>query len=121
MAIWKKLERVSYIKLSKIREAQIQSCFKCNVEFHYPKNTIELQDIIEELKILSKAIETVEDNNDSVLDYLSSFYGQNNKKRSEKSASFLTVTRISYYFSRKSNMENNYFPNEYLNAYPLTL
>ena len=88
------------------------------------------------MKILSKAIETVEDNNDSVLDYLSSFYGQNNKKRdwlividdvsglvdrSEKSASFLTVTRISYYFSRKSNMENNYFPNEYLNAYPLTL
>ena len=107
-----KAEWVSYIKLGKIREAQIQSCFKCDVEFHYPKNTIELEDIIEEFKMRSKASETVKDrfeneNNDNDLNYSNSFYGENNKKRdrlivvddvsgladiSEKLASFLTAT-----------------------------
>ena len=81
-----KAKWVSYIKLGKIREAQIQSCFKCDVEFHYPKNTIELEDIIEEFKMRSKASETVKDrfeneNNDNDLNYSNSFYGENNKKR----------------------------------------
>ena len=53
---------------------------KCYVEFHYPKNIIELKYIIEEFKMLSKAIETIEDSNNNQLDYLSSFYGKNNNK-----------------------------------------
>ena len=53
---------------------------KCYVEFHYPKNIIELEYIIEEFKMLSKAIETIEDSNNNQLDYLSSFYGKNNNK-----------------------------------------
>lgn len=54
---------------------------KCYVEFHYPKNIIELEDIIEEFKILSKTIEAIGDSNDNQIDYLSSFYGKNIKKR----------------------------------------
>ena len=54
----KKTEWVSYIKLSKIREAQLQSCFKCDVEFHCPKTTNELEKIIEEFKVRFQASET---------------------------------------------------------------
>ena len=54
---------------------------KCYVEFHYPKNIIELEDIIEEFKMLSKTIEAIGDSNDNQIDYLSSFYGKNIKKR----------------------------------------
>ena len=54
---------------------------KCYIEFHYPKNIIELEDIIEEFKILSKTIEAIGDSNDNQIDYLSSFYGKNIKKR----------------------------------------
>ena len=32
----KKTEWVSYFKLTKEREAEIESCFTCDVEFHYP-------------------------------------------------------------------------------------
>ena len=32
-----KAEWISYIKLDKRREAEIQSCFDCELEFHYPK------------------------------------------------------------------------------------
>ena len=32
----KKTEWVSYIDLTKEREAEIQSCFNCEAEFHYP-------------------------------------------------------------------------------------
>ena len=91
-----------YIKLSKIREVQIQSYFKCDVEFQYRKNTIELDDIIEEFKMLSKTIEMAKDSNDNKLNYLSSFYGKDRlivlddvsglADRSEKFASFLMVT-----------------------------
>ena len=32
----KKTEWVSYFRLTKEREAEIESCFTCDVEFHYP-------------------------------------------------------------------------------------
>ena len=36
-----------YIQLDEVREVQIQSCFKCNVEFHYPSSTLEFEDVLE--------------------------------------------------------------------------
>ena len=74
-----KVEWLSYIKLDKIREAQIQSCFKYEIEFNYPKNVIEFEDIIEEFKVRSKASETIDVDNE--LNHLTSFYGENKKKR----------------------------------------
>lgn len=35
---FKKVEWVSSIDLDKDREAEIGSCFLCEIEFHYPKN-----------------------------------------------------------------------------------
>ena len=33
-----KVEWFSYIKLDKAKEAKMESCFDCKLEFHYPKN-----------------------------------------------------------------------------------
>ena len=48
-----KTEWVSYIKLDKAREAEIQSCFNCQVEFHYPKNREAFDNLLEDFKIKS--------------------------------------------------------------------
>ena len=44
----KKTEQVSYIKLTKEREAEIESCFMCEVEFHYPEDQDVLTDLLDE-------------------------------------------------------------------------
>ena len=31
-------------------EAEIESCFQCDVEFHYPQDQVALSDLIEEFK-----------------------------------------------------------------------
>ena len=46
----KKIEWVSYIKLPKEREAEIESCFTCEVEFHYPQDQDALTDLLDEFK-----------------------------------------------------------------------
>ena len=46
----KKAEWVSYIILTREREAEIESCFQCEVEFHYLQDQVALSDLIEELK-----------------------------------------------------------------------
>ena len=38
----KKSEWVSFIKLMPEREAEIESCFQCKVEFHYPQDQMNL-------------------------------------------------------------------------------
>ena len=40
----KKTEGVTYIKLTKEREAEIESCFACSVEFHYLQGQSDLKD-----------------------------------------------------------------------------
>ena len=45
------MEWISYIELDEVREAQIQSCFKCNVEFHYPTSILEFKDVLENFKV----------------------------------------------------------------------
>ena len=79
---------------------------KCEIEFHYPKDLVEFDDIIEEFKLRLKATETTSDI-DNELNYLTSCYGENKKRdrlivmdnvsgladRSEKFTSFLTVAR----------------------------
>ena len=45
-----KAEWVSYIILTREREAEIKSCFQYMVEFHYPQDQFALSDLIEELK-----------------------------------------------------------------------
>ena len=49
----KKTVWVSYIILTKERKTEIESCFQCEVEFHYPQDQVALSDLIEEFKIRS--------------------------------------------------------------------
>ena len=101
-----KVEWISYIKLDKGREAEIQSCFDCELEFHYPKNKEHFENLLQDFKIkLSQTGESsdtysVDDNRDGT-------YGENTKRdrlivmddvsgladTSQKFASFLTVAR----------------------------
>lgn len=45
-----KVEWVSQIKLSAKREAEIESCFSTEDEFHYPHTVDELNELAEDLK-----------------------------------------------------------------------
>ena len=55
--ILKKAEWVSYIPLTKKREAEIQSNFSCVVDFWYPHSVDELGDLLEEFKQKSRSEE----------------------------------------------------------------
>ena len=46
------------IKLSKEREVEIESCFACPVEFHYPQGQNDLKDFLDDFKQISKSDET---------------------------------------------------------------
>lgn len=75
--IFGKLEKAKWvlqIRLSKQRKAQIQSCFICPLEFYYPKNVDEHDDLPEEIK---KDREGVVDDTDSAA--AKTDYGQNKR------------------------------------------
>ena len=46
----KKEECISYIVLTRETDTEIESCFQCDVEFHYPQDQVALSDLIEEFK-----------------------------------------------------------------------
>ena len=98
-----KAEWVSQIALSERKEAQIQSCFSSQVEFHYPSTVNDLEDLIDQFK---KSREKTVDDTDSFLDD-ENLFGQNEKldkltvmgdvsrlaDKSNDFASFLTASR----------------------------
>ena len=47
------VEWVSYVKLDKKREAQIQSCFNCQTDFYYPRNKDKFEYLLEYFKTKS--------------------------------------------------------------------
>ena len=42
-----KAEWVSFKKLEKQREAEIESCFDCELDFYYPRNKEQFEDLLE--------------------------------------------------------------------------
>ena len=95
----KKTEWVSYIKLTKEREAEIESCFACPVKFHHPQDQNVLKDLLHEFKKISRSDETDNKNN------VNNIFGEKTTRNrlivmddvsgvadeSKNSASFLTV------------------------------
>ena len=59
----KKTQWVSFIKLTKERETEIESCFACPVEFHYPQDQNDLKDLLDEFKQILKSDEPGNKNN----------------------------------------------------------
>ena len=43
------------------READIGSCFSCDVDFHYPKLTEKLEDLLQVFKARSRAAKKIDD------------------------------------------------------------
>ena len=60
-----KAEWVSYIKLDKKREAEIQSCFDCQLYFYYPRNKENFDNLLEYFKTKSASSDENADENDT--------------------------------------------------------
>ena len=61
-----KAEWVSSIKLDEQREAEIQSCFECELDFYYPRNKEQFEEYLEYFKAKSNSSEI--ENNDIISD-----------------------------------------------------
>ena len=104
-----KAEWVSFIKLEKQREAEIQSCFECELDFYYPRNKEQFEELLEYFKTKSNSSEIENNNvNSEVNDvnYLTNYGEKSIRNRlivmddvssladlSTKFANFLTVAR----------------------------
>ena len=102
-----KAEWVSFIKLDKPREAEIQSCFDTQLDFHYPRNKEQFEELLGYFKIKSnKAEAEAKPKTDSSSNYLENYEEKSYRNRlivmddvsgladsSSKFANFLTVPR----------------------------
>ena len=61
-----KAEWVSFIKLDKQRETEIQSCFECELDFYYPRNKEQFEEYLEYFMTKSNSSEI--ENNDIISD-----------------------------------------------------
>ena len=104
-----KAEWVPFIKLDKQREAEIQSCFECELDFYYPRNKEQFEELLEYFKTKSNSLEI--ENNDinsdkNDVNYLTNYGEKSNRNRlivtddvssladlSSKFANFLTVSK----------------------------
>ena len=104
-------EWVSFIKLDKAREAEIQSCFECELDFYYPRNKEQFEELLEYFKTKSNSSEIENnmnnDNINGINDVNITNYGEKSIRSrlivmddvsgladlSTKSANFLTVAR----------------------------
>ena len=101
-----KVEWVSYIKLDKTRETEVESCFDCELEFRYPKNEDYFERLLQEFKLRSRTDQSLTKDNNST-NLINRGYGENIKRdclivmdgvsglveTSQKFASFLAVAR----------------------------
>ena len=73
-----KVEPTSYMKFAKNREAEIQSCFDCTVEFHYPKNKEYFENLSQKFRLRSQSDKSLTKDTNST-DFVNSVYGENIK------------------------------------------
>ena len=61
---------MSFIKLDKAREAEIQPCFECELDFYYPRNKEQFEELLEYFKTKSNSseIENNMNNDDNIND-----------------------------------------------------
>ena len=106
-----KAESVSYIKLDKQREPELQSCFDSQLDFYYPRNREQFEELLEYFKTKSSSAEPDDTHSDQdfssdVVNYGANYGGKSQRNRlivmddvsgladlSVKFASFLTVAR----------------------------
>ena len=69
----KKVEWVSGIELDAIREAEIQSCFSCHADFHYPREKHNFEELLEQFKSRSNTAKLNETDSTELNLYWNSF------------------------------------------------
>ena len=79
-----KAKWVSFIKLDKQRETEIQSCFECELGFYYPRNKEQFEELLECFKTKSNSLEI--DNTDinrgkNDVNYLTNYGEKSNRNR----------------------------------------
>ena len=79
-----KAKWVSFIKLDKQRETEIQSCFECELGFYYPRNKEQFEELLEYFKTKSNSLEI--DNTDinrgkNDVNYLTNHGEKSNRNR----------------------------------------
>ena len=102
---------MSFIKLDKATEAEIQSCFECELDFYYPRNKEQFEELLEYFKTKSNSSEIENnmnnDNSNDINDVNIVNYGEKSIRSrlivmddvsgladlSTKFANFLTVAR----------------------------
>ena len=73
-----KAEWVSFIKLDKQREAELQSCFDCRLDFYYPRNREQFDNLLEYFKTKSNSPEPDDTHSDKdYTDVNNITYGEN--------------------------------------------
>ena len=107
----KKVEWVSHIVLEAEREAEIESCFSCEVEFHYPNEIENFNDLLEEIKARSNTAKNRANDTYSPENIVNNGFGEETKRdrltvmddvsgladESKKFAKFLTIAcKFSY-------------------------
>ena len=80
-----KAEWVLYIKLDKKREAEIQSCFDCQLDFYYPRNKEQFDNLLEYFKKKSSSSDEDLDENDAHSEQIDDVDVNYNKGYGEKS------------------------------------
>ena len=127
----KKTEWVSYIDITKEIEAEIESCFTFEVEFHYPKDSESLNDLLDEFEKRSRLDET----DNELTENVNNIFGEKTTgdrlivmdnvsglvDESKKFASSLMVARkyryscayFSYDISRENNLEIDFITNKH--------
>ena len=70
---------VSGSELDAVREAEIQSCFSCHIDFHYPKDKHNFEELLEQFKSKSNAAKLNETDSTELNLYRNSF-GEKSKR-----------------------------------------
>ena len=130
-----KAEWVSFIKLEKQREAEIQSCFECKLDFYYPRNKEQFEDLLEYFKTKTNSSDSNINSDIDNVNYLTSYGEKSERSRlivmddvsgladlSTKFANFFSCKKIwlslfihfSRNSSRKSYMENDFISNKFV-------
>ena len=63
----KRVKQVLYIDLDEEREAEIESCFSCDVDFHYPKPIEQFEHLLQVFKAHSKTAKRNDNDDDNSL------------------------------------------------------
>ena len=80
-----KAEWVSFIKLEKQREAEIQSCFECELDIYYPRNKEQCEELLEYFKTKSNSSKIENNNINSEIDDVNYLTNYGDKKYKESS------------------------------------